>query len=415
MPPGLKPAGNVGAGGEQPPAPTVPAETPPAPADAASAPADAAPAPAEATPGYTTNARGRKVVKVGDLDVVNYDGWLAPGEQPKQTASTVNGQTITSIASATGPEEMNSDVAKEFNYTKDMLTPAQYILKLKPSDVPDTWKQVSQAMATGTSFLTALDSIAMSDKDREYFTHLMNYTNARAHKSSGADVTKNDTATYNFLTSLVASPTPRDLRLLKNSVRENILNSRTGWPGRVPNETLRQFDIDLARRGLDLDVSHRGADGAPLSPDRLRDDDHVLPEPARGGRLPARRQADVVLRGAADLGEAEGRDGGLPPPRRTMPSATERGSTPPRRRSSSSRRSSRCPPTSRPSSRRPTASCSRAFGRCSASTRRPRSTSARRRRRARCWSSSTPSASRSPSCGACPRPAARAPATRRAG
>ena len=53
-----------------------------------------------------------------------------------------------------------------------------------------------------------------------------------------------------------------------------------------------------------------------------------------------------------------------------------------------------------------------ASARCSASTRSPPSTSAPRRRRARCSSSSTRSASRWPSCGACRRPAARAPATR---
>ena len=52
------------------------------------------------------------------------------------------------------------------------------------------------------------------------------------------------------------------------------------------------------------------------------------------------------------------------------------------------------------------ASCSPACARCSGSTRPSRSTSARRRRRARCSSSSTRSASRSPSCGACRRPAA---------
>ena len=33
----------------------------------------------------------------------------------------------------------------------------------------------------------------------------------------------------------------------------------------------------------------------------------TLPEPARGGRVPAGRQADVVLRGPAHLGEAQGR------------------------------------------------------------------------------------------------------------
>ena len=44
----------------------------------------------------------------------------------------------------------------------------------------------------------------------------------------------------------------------------------------------------------------------------LRHDDHDLPEPARGRGVPAGRQADVVLRRAAHLGEAQGRHGGLP-------------------------------------------------------------------------------------------------------
>ncbi len=35
--------------------------------------------------------------------------------------------------------------------------------------------------------------------------------------------------------------------------------------------------------------------------------DHVLPEPARGAVVPAAGPADLVLRGAADLGEAQGR------------------------------------------------------------------------------------------------------------
>ena len=54
----------------------------------------------------------------------------------------------------------------------------------------------------------------------------------------------------------------------------------------------------------------------------------------------------------------------------------------------------------------------RSCARCSASTRSSPSTSAPRRRRSRCSSSSTRSACRWPSCGGCPRPAARAPATR---
>ena len=45
-------------------------------------------------------------------------------------------------------------------------------------------------------------------------------------------------------------------------------------------------------------------------PDGLRAAGHLLPGPARDHRLPAGGAADLVLRGAADLGEAEGRAGG---------------------------------------------------------------------------------------------------------
>ena len=122
-------------------------------------------------------------------------------------------------------------------------------------------------------------------------------------------------------------------------------------------ETIARADRVPGRGEGDLVAAgraHRRADGAPLSADRSRDDDHLLPEPPRDRRLPARRPADLVLRRPADLGEAQGRPGELPVARRgrrAQPRVARR-----RRpaRSSSSRRASPCPTSSPPPSRRPT-------------------------------------------------------------
>ena len=87
--------------------------------------------------------------------------------------------------------------------------------------------------------------------------------------------------------------------------------------------------------------AHRRAQRAPLPADRVRHDGHDVPEPARDRRLPAGGQADLVLRRAAHLREAQGRASrGTCPPRASRPSA---GSRPPGARSSSSRPASRCP------------------------------------------------------------------------
>ena len=91
----------------------------------------------------------------------------------------------------------------------------------------------------------------------------------------------------------------------------------------------------------------------------------TLPEPARGRGVPAGRQADVVLRRAADLGEAQGRAWRPTWPRARAPSRSARGWTPRCARWSSSRRARTSPRTSRPPSRRPTRSCSPRSGRCS--------------------------------------------------
>ena len=73
-----------------------------------------------------------------------------------------------------------------------------------------------------------------------------------------------------------------------------------------------------ADRLLPADGSRRGAQRQPLPADALRLHDHLLPGRPRGDRLPARGPADLVLRRATDLGEAQGRaradDGGRAPP-----------------------------------------------------------------------------------------------------
>ena len=64
------------------------------------------------------------------------------------------------------------------------------------------------------------------------------------------------------------------------------------------------------RRLVAADGAHRRARVLALHPDPARVHDHVLPGSAPGGRVPPRGPADVVLRRAAHLGEAEGRDRG---------------------------------------------------------------------------------------------------------
>ena len=124
---------------------------------------------------------------------------------------------------------------------------------------------------------------------------------------------------------------------------------------------------------------------------------HLLPRPAPGRRLPGRSPPDLVLRGAADLGEAEGGAGdrlrgrvrrgrkeavvGALEVGMKKVRAEQDGVAPPElaARIREGRR------------RGPLRRCARG----SASTRSRRSTSAPRRRRARCSSSSTRSGSRS--------------------
>ena len=72
----------------------------------------------------------------------------------------------------------------------------------------------------------------------------------------------------------------------------------------------RRLPGRLARDQLAAQRPRRRAHRAPLPADRLRDDDHHLPRPAPDRRLPAGGQADLVLRRAARVGEAQGRRGG---------------------------------------------------------------------------------------------------------
>ena len=63
-------------------------------------------------------------------------------------------------------------------------------------------------------------------------------------------------------------------------------------------------------RLLPADGARGRAQREPLPADAARLHGHLLPRPAPGDRLHARGQADLVLRGPAHLGEAEGRPGG---------------------------------------------------------------------------------------------------------
>ena len=83
--------------------------------------------------------------------------------------------------------------------------------------------------------------------------------------------------------------------------RDHVLRARRS--GGDPDRRRRTRDLVAAGR------PHRRADGPSLHPGDLRGDDHDLPRPARDPQLPAAGAPDLVLRGAADLGEAQGRPG----------------------------------------------------------------------------------------------------------
>ena len=80
--------------------------------------------------------------------------------------------------------------------------------------------------------------------------------------------------------------------------------------GRRRRRAARRLPGRLAGDQLAAERPRRRAHRPPLPPDRLRDDDHHLPRPAPDRHLPARGQADVVLRRPARVGEAQGRGGG---------------------------------------------------------------------------------------------------------
>ena len=148
--------------------------------------------------------------------------------------------------------------------------------------------------------------------------------------------------------------------------------------------------------------ARRRAQRPPLPADRLRAADHLLRQPARDPRLPAR--------GAARRGSSPSRASGRssrPASRRwspASPTSSARRRRPPcadaiekvrleQRGRGGPGRPRRARRGGRPRDLRGPARDARA------STRSRRSTSARRRRRSRCSSSSTPSACRWPSCG----------------
>ena len=145
--------------------------------------------------------------------------------------------------------------------------------------------------------------------------------------------------------------------------------------------------IDFPERGAKviswLPAAHIAERGAhyylPVQPGRHR---HDLPRPAQDRRVAGGREADLVLRGAADLREAQGRDRGQASPSCPTSSASppRRASRPRSRRCAWSRPARRSPRSWPPGSPRPRSRCSPAARSRSGWTRRSRSTRAPRRR-----------------------------------
>jgi hypothetical protein len=275
LPEGVLP-GSAGFDARNPPPPTAtetpPAETQAAPATTTPAPATTTPTPITTTPAPTApaapatqppaeTAGETPSEMINGIKVKNYGGWLRTGEKPKETVSEIDGQKITQVES-TGPSEMDNNVRKELNYTKNVVHPGKFMLDMTADKVPNVAGQVIQAVASNNSLLQTLGSMALSPQEREYFQNVQAFINAVTHKSSGADVTAADLRTYGYLFSL--PPKERvaasDLRVFKNRVIDDIRNSRTGWTGAVPSDQLRLFDTELAKAGIDLDKVYTDAD-----------------------------------------------------------------------------------------------------------------------------------------------------------
>jgi long-chain acyl-CoA synthetase len=94
-------------------------------------------------------------------------------------------------------------------------------------------------------------------------------------------------------------------------IHRNLLAAVEGFEELIELPARRPRDLVAAGR------AHRRAQRAPLPADRVRAGDHLLRRPARGPLLPARSAPELVLRGAAHLGEAQGgpRDDGRRPAR----------------------------------------------------------------------------------------------------
>ena len=84
-------------------------------------------------------------------------------------------------------------------------------------------------------------------------------------------------------------------------IHRNLLAAVEGLDELIDFPRRRARDLVAARR------PRRRAQRPSLPADRLRAADHLLRRPAPGALLPARSPPELVLRGAAHLGEAQGR------------------------------------------------------------------------------------------------------------
>jgi hypothetical protein len=253
------------AGTETAPAATPASATPDTGAAAPAAPAatPAATQPASAYPPEKAkkDAAGRYIRKDG---YKSYGGYLVEGQNPPEPETmTVAGKT-THRAKPGENTNLPSDTAdKQASYTSQALDPAAYFLKLKKGDVKITpFQSIVQNMAAGTKVEAVINRMNLDADDREYYRNVIEIVKDMSHKDSGADVTRSDLETYKSLYELPINPEEKDIALLKRSIRSTLRKSRVGFNGKILSETLRAWDAEAGRLGIDLDEED---DVAPIS------------------------------------------------------------------------------------------------------------------------------------------------------
>jgi hypothetical protein len=205
------------------------------------------------------DAKGRTIEVLPDgTKVVNHGGWLAPGEEPKKTDSTVAGQRITQVAGG-GPKKDAESYGKIYSFTDQAIEPAEYFLKRDFSKgAPSTVVRTLKSLTDDTLLEPAMNSGkfgTMSEDDREFMTNVIELVKDFSHKDSGADVTANDLQTYLKLYDMPGEPTAKDWVNFQKRVLSGLGSARRGLTGNIMSDKLRALDIRLAQKGIDLDAN----------------------------------------------------------------------------------------------------------------------------------------------------------------